>query len=668
MKKMVGLAVAAGLSLGASAALVRTNEAFVATWNESNGGLDSLVLRGDQAAMNWIDGDETYGVVHAYRFKIDFGTGKDNRRHLTPFGFERIDVAGDEIVSHYRLNDLKLAVRRRLEAEALVETYEFENAGAAPHYFLRGHLAFPTPFSDEYSDAGTCAARRCHAHVFTGGEVSWVRAEKMGPYPTEFLLTLEEGALDGYSLRIRASAFSNDRGDILLNAAPACVRPGEKLRFVFRLAAIPTGSFVPPVRLEQETLFPGETFAAVVDGCRVELGEATRAGEERRFELVSRGRICRAVGYVAPSLDELVERRVRFILSHQQCRDPKSPLDGAFLVYDTEERLPYFDHAFFDHNAGRERIGMGLLVARWLRKHPKDAEAKAALLRFAAFVEREHFDPATGEVANSIGRDASFERPYNAPWFATFWRELYEVTEAEKYLDYLERTIADYYRKGGAKFYPNACTLSEEIAFLRAKGRDVAKLLKSLEEHIGWIVANGTRYPPHEVKFEQSIVAPSVALLADYLLHVRRDAKVEAALKANLEMLVRFDGDQPDHRQGGVPIRHWDGYWFGKIGSYGDTLHYWSSLSARAYEMCAELTGDVTLRARAERCFRNILYLYHPDGSASCAYYQALAMVRTEDDGREFEPEVRGERFDPWANDQDWGLYFTLRSRALGAK
>ncbi len=42
--------------------------------------------------------------------------------------------------------------------------------------------------------------------------------------------------------------------------------------------------------------------------------------------------------------------------------------------------------------------------------------------------------------------------------------------------------------------------------------------------------------------------------------------------------------------------------------------------------------------------------MFMPDGSASCAYVYPVSV-----NGR------KGGYYDPYANDQDWGLYFMLR-------
>ena len=40
------------------------------------------------------------------------------------------------------------------------------------------------------------------------------------------------------------------------------------------------------------------------------------------------------------------------------------------------------------------------------------------------------------------------------------------------------------------------------------------------------------------------------------------------------------NGNQPDHKRHEIPIRHWDGYWFGRNRMFGDTLHQHSAFSA----------------------------------------------------------------------------------------
>ena len=132
--------------------------------------------------------------------------------------------------------------------------------------------------------------------------------------------------------------------------------------------------------------------------------------------------------------------------------------------------------------------------------------------------------------------------------------------------------------------------------------------------------------------------------------------------KKHAAILKRFNGDQSDHKWNCLPIRYWDGYWFGRRTLYDETLHYWSSLSAYAFSLHTQVTGDNALRMQVKKILRNLLRLFFPDGTASCAYLHPYSVTMLNPDDSEIAPARRGEFFDPWANDQDFALYYILRA------
>ncbi|MCI7380858.1 MAG: hypothetical protein SPI21_03530 [Hungatella hathewayi] len=96
---------------------------------------------------------------------------------------------------------------------------------------------------------------------------------------------------------------------------------------------------------------------------------------------------------------------------------------------------------------------------------------------------------------------------------------------------------------------------------------------------------------------------------------------------------------------------HWDGYWFGKKRLLGDTYpHYWSVLTGLAFAQYGEVTGDNTFEEAARASFRGCLNLFTKEGRASCAMVYPQTVNGTE-----------GRFYDPWANDQDWALYYALK-------
>ena len=666
--------------------IVRANADFTVIWNQDDGTLASLVLNDDPDRMNWIEGTAGWGqirLVAQYPFRP--------WQNSTAFRFKGMRQEGEWVVSSYEMDQwetLRAEVRRRVTDEALEEEYAFFNDATWPIYFRRGDLGILATFNDSYGDAAECIVRRCHAHIWCGGENSWVHALKMGPFPTELALVLQKGDLDAYSVRRRWKELSNDRGDFELHPAAFVLKGGESKTIAWKVVAHPAGKFdeallrLGGVKIDfrQETIFPDETFEIDVtapDGTVCHYSRKPERGVgEYPFEFEAGGRKAKAVGYCSPTLEELLDRRVHFIVRHQQCLDKESPLYGAYLIYDTVDGRQYFDYRFRDYNSCRERIIMAVTIARWLCSHD-DPEVRASLALFEAYARREYYDGRTGAVYDTIGMDPKFKRLYNAPSFSRLWVELFNLTYDPKYLDDLEKTILGYYEADGPnpradgpstgeKFYPNGTDFSMDVALLEREGRDASRIRAHLERHVANILGNGLHYPAHEVRYEQTIVSPAVHILARYFQLIDRRPDILEQLMVHADALRRFNGNQPDHKRHEIPIRHWDGYWFGRNRMFGDTLHQHSAFSARAFLLCAAVTGDASWRARAERCLRNCLFMFKPDGTATAAWMLPFSTTMLGDDGEDLGPRQFGEGPDPFVNDMDVALYIAMSSGLFG--
>lgn len=97
-----------------------------------------------------------------------------------------------------------------------------------------------------------------------------------------------------------------------------------------------------------------------------------------------------------------------------------------FFVCDDIEEHPVFDDSIADHNACRERIGMALLLIKYLQKHENE-EYRKALDRYIAFMYREFFDAERGQVYDTIGKHERGMRLYNAPWVSMLLMEMYKL-------------------------------------------------------------------------------------------------------------------------------------------------------------------------------------------------------------------------------------------------
>lgn len=613
--------------------------------------MKELILKDDRHAMNWIEGHTEWGTVRA------------------PEGIET-------------------AVSSERQGELVKERYTFTNTTDRYIFTSLGDTAIYAPFNDDYTDSKTCLTNRCHTHIWCGGEISYVMALRMGGEPPHLGLVLTEGSLSGYSVERDLSLISNDRGDFLLHPTPAALAPGEsitvgwtlfphngKADFKEKLAEL-CPRYI-DVSAKNYVVFEGEKTKLKITpafGFGAEDVSVSRRGEKANFEIrggsvfieeepegpgeyvyeIEIGGVrtfCRIL--VLPELCELAKRRCRFIIEKQQFRSEGSMLDGAYLIYDNEEGHMHYSREY-DRNAGRERIGMGLLMAKYLQsEHDEDAEK--SLDRYIKYVERELFDSETGRVSNDCRRDDSFKRLYNYPWMSLFYTELYTLKGRREYLINAYKIMMSFYEQGGAHFYAIEIPAARLVSELKKAGmaEHADALTEHLREHCDFILSRGPEYPAHEVNFEQSIAAPAAITLFD-MYRITGEQKYLDGAKEQLAVLELFNGIQPDHHLYEVAIRHWDGYWFGKNRLYGDTFpHYWSALTANAYRALGSITGDKEYLRRAEAAYRGVLSLFSPDGSASCAYLYPVTCNGT-----------RGGWYDPYANDQDWGLYFMLRSRA----
>lgn len=591
-------------------------------------------------------------------------------------------------------------VRSFTENGRLREEYRFRNDTDYDIYTYGTKLGICLPFADYYTDAATCMKHCCHTHLWCGGTESYVCALKMGKSSYNLGLILKEGDLRGYSVERDLEQSSNERGMFIVHPNPMTLRPGETAVIAWELfwfadkeafrklleaepgrISIQAANYVTmgkePIRFRvQANGLEGETLRLYRDGeeirCSWENGcaqveDLPEKPGEHCYEVRMGEKRARAVFYQSEEAGALAAKRCRFLADRQQCEDTKSRLYGAYLIYDTEEQRQYYSH-WHDHNGGRERVGMGVLLALALQRDGWEEETRArlrqSLEQYVSYVLRELFAEETGEVFNEAGRNRELKRPYNDPWVAVLFLELFALTGEKVHLERMIRCVRAYYREGGARFYAIGMPMLESVRVLRKEGMEseAAELLALYREHGEVIAGNGTSYPAHEVKYEQSIVAPAAIYLCELYLLTGEERWREAALQ-QLEVLDLFQGEQPDHHLNQVAIRHWDGYWFGKRQCYGDTFpHYWSALSGIACRRAAEIAAGQNPKdqemavygRKAEQTLRGVLSLFGPDGSASCAMVYPMQING-----------IPGGYYDPWANDQDWGLYFYLKYGAV---
>ena len=629
-----------------------------------DGTLTFLANNVDPYKMNWIEGEHSWGSVTA------------------PEG-------------------IAVQVTRNITEEGnLREEYNFTNVSEFPVFFQNTDLGIYATFNDSYEDATTCMKQRCHTHLYCNGEAAYVMALRMGGEAPHLGMMLLEGGLNGYSIQRKEKELSNDRGDFVLHPDIKKLEPKETKKISWELfwfdsrdefkEKIKERGAIPFLETKQCTWYEGETVDFVVQygkkiakdkitvsingmqipfehqdqntGTKIRCTYLAEKSGEQKIEVKMQDKTLIARFYIAPSLKEIIKKRCHFIAEKQQYHQQGTSLDGAYLIYDKESKHLYYSHTFDDHNGGRERVGMAVLLAKYLQKE-KDSVLEKSLKNYLEYFYRELYDRESGTVFNDIHRNKDWHRLYNYAWAAILQLEVYKLTGNAIYLEDTVKTYLRFYESGGTHFYPIGVQIPELVQQLseqEQKSRDdeiaekwkdySIRLKEAFQKHAEYICQTGTDYPSSEVNYEQSIVAPAAGILLQ-AYQVFKEEKYLKAAEKQIEILSLFNGTQPDYHLFENSIRHWDGYWFGKRKMLGDTFpHYWSVTTGDVYKMYSEITKTEFLSDRGEASLRGCLNLFDSDGFGSCA------MV--------YPKSVNGkpaEYYDPWANDQDWALYYAMR-------
>lgn len=601
-------------------------------------------------------------------------------------------------------------VTNKWEDGILHTVISLKNLTNKPIFTSQSSIGIRLPLPDKYESSEICMKSRCHTHLFCGNEISYVYALRMGGEAPHFGMVVTAGGLGGYSVERDLRKESNDRGCFILHPVPTEFKVGEEKKIEWKIFAHngesdfyeKAAQLRPFLKVDASgyVIFPGETCevniqpsfpakqvkavletyipnAGVTAGMQEtelqpekqedgswKISWKPAEGEafgDRIFRIEADGihTECRILYHESP--EKLAQKRCAFIAERQQyCDGSGEGLDGAYLIYDNQERHVFYD-TFNDFNASRERVGMGMLMIAYLENRKEaglwgeeEERLEKSLGRYTEFILRELFEPETGNITNDFGRDDSYKRLYNLPWFMYYFVKLGSLYQEKTYLENAYRIAGYFYTHGGEKHYSIELPVIEMCRGLKQAGMEAEyeQAVAWFRMHADQISEFGLNYPRHEVNFEQSIVAPAANILLQFYMVTREEKYLEAAHE-HMRVLELFNGHQPDYHRYEVAIRHWDGYWFGKHKAYGDTFpHYWSGLSGSCFAQYYAVTGKTEYIKKAKDSLRGVLPMIFPDGSASCAYVFPVSVNG-----------VLTDRYDVYANDQDWGLYFYERMK-----
>ena len=432
------------------------------------GGVVQITDPTDPYGMNWVQAKYPWGIVRValpgekspVAFVQPKSTGDDS-----PYG------AKHRSKTLYEPHGLGLEVIRTLdEAGTFTEAYTLTNEGNKELHLPEGACSITVPFNDSYEDgAPKCLTNNCNAHLWAGGNSSWANAIRMDGQGNELGLVLNQGTLASYS--VLDGADTNHRGDLAFNLSDITLQPGASTTVRWTLFWHKNWADFWPFLCRQPgfvrmntypySVIVGQPIAVTAESDSSLAGSAltcngkpvptriqknvlsasvqTDHAGEYRFELDGDGRRTWLRAWATPEPMDLTKARVKFIVEKQQvmAKAPNDPLDGAYLPYDNQTGVMFSNQNVANNrNEGRERMGMGVLVALYIPRCA-DPDLKKELLasldRYESFLQRELMDDQ-GLVYSQAGRKDS-RRLYNYPWMAHVHLAAYEATHDKKYLD-----------------------------------------------------------------------------------------------------------------------------------------------------------------------------------------------------------------------------------------
>ena len=663
----------------------------------ATGAISKLSLDNDSNKMNWVlspDGKQYRWVTSKYGWGLGFLTVNGSK--LT---WEK-PTSSDKAVS-YRAGDISISVVRTIKNGELMEQYTFKNIGKTPAHITDWGIY--TPWNDNYPSSKICITNRCNAHIWAGDNAAYTCAIRMGDDGKNknggqgnVGMMLTKGSLPDYEVweRYKDNANSNFRGVMAMSLPDMTLPAGKSYTIAWTIfehggttdfynklkahdgAIAKSDKYVyqkgeiVKVYLHKNNL---KSLSASVQSIDAKNGNITSSaepiktgkdangyyatfvadqlGEQRVDLLYNKKNKTHAEILVVSGYDSIISKRVQFIIDHQQMNDASDPRYGAYMVYDNETHSIYKNddsRKCYDLDEGRERVGMGVLLAKWCLRHPSE-ELKNSLVRYAKFI-REKLQTDDYTTYSRVSKNG-WNRGYNYAWVADFYFHMYEITKNKQYAIDGYKTMQALYRHTGYGFYCIDIPVTTGLKALKDADlmAEYNDLLIDFSHTADQFMKNGLNFPKSEVNFEQSIVAPPAQFLLELYLQTQNEQYLNAA-EVMLPVVENLSANQPAYRLNEIPIRHWDCYWFGKRKLFGDTFpHYWSALNGNVYYYYALATGKDEYMTKAKEVVRNNLCNVFEDGTGSCAFV--------------YPKRVNGEQAhfaDVFANDQDWALVFYL--------
>ncbi len=618
--------------------------------------INHLSVVGDKSSMNWLV--QTDGTQYRW-IDSQFQWGAVANLDGSP-------VAG-----------LKVKVTRKQEGDDLVETYVLQNAGKKA--IDLSTVQIYTPWNDNYPDAFTCLNKRCHAHIWAGDRAAYTYALRMNGEGPHLGIMIEEGSIVNYAINQRGTDKEgcNTRGIIGLIPEKFTLLPGRFYVLRWRVFAHQgEEDFFKKMVDKGGIRVKADRYTAVLgDTINIEIISKTQTtkqsyavqqtGDIRVPLSFAKGKPTHLEAVGVLGLDRLIDARANFIFEHQQIKEEYNPLYGAYLPFDRASNSIVLNQdnieGRVDVNEGRERLGMGVFMAyfaAYVNQHPNSTYMNRRHLGVSLQLYSDFLHKLQNSSYKTWGtiNHTDDHRLYNYPWVAHFYAQMFEVTHKKQFLIDAYRTQRAQYENGGYELYAIGVPARKLITLMR-ENRMTAEadtLLSDFIKVADFYVRNNFDYPKTEVNFGQSIVAPCVEFLCEMYL-LTQNADYLSAVHRMMPVLEAFNGHQPSSHLNDIAILHSEGYRMGLPQVWGDVLpHHLTCITAQAFALFSEITGDSTYRERAKGILLANLVNFDSQGHGFATFHYPAYV-----DGK------AAHFANPCSNDQDWSLAYLLQLRDI---
>lgn len=647
---------------------------------EKTGATTGIFARGD--SMNWVLENSDWGLIDNF---ITKGVKKDGNK-IT-------------VTTEYEKYKLETVIEKEITEKAYTETYYITNKDVTEFFLTKENFAIPFAFDCLYLPTRDIMNDCCISHVWCGGDSSWIYSNKCKGGAPYLVMNVTEGAIVDYSIKYDVSRVENGsffRGIIALHPRECVIMPNDtlKLTFMFRFCdkkpyELPldfdgairftadkyTVNQNEEISLLFESFFDFENLKITCDGKEIDYKKSGKNATatvsfdslgERKIEATVDGRVSWIEINVVLPVSDILQRRAKFIAEKQQYNCKGSHLDGAYLIYDSETDSLFYDNAWGDHNASRERISMGVVVCKALQEK-YDEKLFCSLKKHRAFVERELFDEQSGKVYNEVCKSDDVKRFYNSPWVSTYYMEWYKLTGELKCLENSAKILIKHFEETdcrlegvGLEVY-KICGMLEKAGLNSLRER-LIELFITFINNIDPIIVEDENYIS-EISYGSGIPNGRLSFFSQAYLLTGEQKYLNKADDYFVKTKAYF-GLQPNFHMNAINVSHWDRFWFGKRKTYGDLFpHYWSTLAGWAMYWYNKAKNSEEARKLLKANLSNNLCVYRENGFAHNNYLFPYKVVQYTSNGvinnDSLTPGVTyGKNYDAWANDQDWSLYY----------